>query len=90
MKLLGVYVTTEYRTSNGRIDLFVKTNKYYYIIEIKLNKTAREAMDQINSKDYALPFKTDGKTIIKIGVSISRPNQELSQIGLWKNNHFPR
>lgn len=78
MKLLGVYVTTEYRTSNGRIDLFVKTNKYYYIIEIKLNKTAREAMDQINSKDYALPFKTDGKTIIKIGVNFSTQSRTIS------------
>ena len=53
MKLLGLEVQTEYRTSNGRIDLFIKTEKFYYIIELKLDKSAQEALDQINRKDGA-------------------------------------
>ena len=78
MKLLGVYVATEYRTSNGRIDLFVKTSKYYYIIELKLNKTAQEAIEQINKKNYSLPFTTDGKEIIKIGINFSTKDRTIS------------
>ncbi len=78
MKLLSLEVTTEYRTSDGRIDLFISTKRYYYIIEIKLDKTAQEAIDQINSKDYALPFKTDGKIIIKVGVNFSTKSRTLS------------
>ena len=38
MMLLGIDVQTEYRTSNGRIDLFVKTEKFYYVMELKFNK----------------------------------------------------
>lgn len=78
MKLLSLEVSTEYHTSNGRIDLFISTKQYYYIIEIKLDRSAREAIEQINSKDYALPFKTDGKTIIKIGVNFSTKSRTLS------------
>ena len=78
MKLLSLEVRTEYRTSNGRIDLFISTDRYLYIIEIKLDKSAREAIEQINSKDYALPFMTDGKTIIKIGVNFSTKSRTIS------------
>ena len=79
MKLVGLEVETEYRTSNGRIDLFVKTDRYYYIIELKLDKSAREALDQINAKDYALPFATDGREIIKIGINFSTETRTISE-----------
>lgn len=79
MKLLGLEVQTEYRTSNGRIDLFIKTEKFYYIIELKLDKSAQEALDQINRKDYALPFSTDGRKIIKIGVNFSTKTRTISE-----------
>lgn len=78
MLLLGINVRTEYRTSNGRIDLFISTDRYYYIIEIKLDRSAQEAIGQINSKEYALPFKTDGKEIIKIGVNFSTKARTIS------------
>lgn len=71
MMLIGIDVRTEYRTSKGRIDLFIKTDRYYYIMELKLNRPAREALDQINDRDYALPFATDGREIIRIGISFS-------------------
>jgi len=43
MMLLGIDVQTEYRTSNGRIDLFVKTEKFYYVMELKFNKYTKDA-----------------------------------------------
>ena len=79
MKLIGLHTETEYRTSNGRIDLFIKTDRYYYIIELKLDKSAREALDQINAKDYALPFATDGREIIKIGINFSTETRTISE-----------
>lgn len=71
MKLLGFYTHIEYKTASGRIDLLVKTPAYIYVFEFKINKTAQEAMDQINSKDYLLPFKADGRQLIKIGANFS-------------------
>ncbi len=77
MMLVGMEVRTELRTSSGRIDLFVKTDRYYYIIELKLNGSPRQALDQINDKRYALPFATDNREIIKIGVNFSSESRTI-------------
>ena len=70
-KLLGFYTQAEYRTSNGRIDMVVKTDRYIYVMEFKLNGSAEEAIRQINEKGYAAPFASDGRTLYKIGVNFS-------------------
>ena len=77
MLLVGLSVQTEYCTSAGRIDLFVATDRFYYIIELKLDGTAREALDQINSKGYALPFAVGNRQVIKIGVNFSTKTRTL-------------
>ncbi len=71
IKLLGLFIKTELCTSDGRIDLFIRTEKFYYIIEVKLNGSAQEAIDQINDKAYTLPFACDRRKIFKIGISFS-------------------
>ncbi|MBR4161820.1 MAG: ATP-binding protein [Bacteroidaceae bacterium] len=78
-KLMGLYVQAEYRTSSGRIDLLVGTDKYVYIIELKHDGTAEEALAQINSKDYALPFATDGREVVKIGANITSETRNLER-----------
>jgi hypothetical protein len=70
-RLLGFYTQAEYRTSNGRIDMVVKTDRYIYVMEFKLNGSAEEAIRQINEKGYAAPFASDGRTLYKIGVNFS-------------------
>ncbi len=72
LKLMSVYlVDAEFRTSDGRIDLLIRTDKYIYVMEFKYNGSAQEAMDQIESKEYPLPFAMDSRTIIKVGVNFS-------------------
>ncbi len=71
MKLMGFYAHTEYRTSSGRIDMVVKTDRYIYVMEFKLHGTAEEAMAQIHEKEYFLPFLREGKEIILIGAAFS-------------------
>jgi hypothetical protein len=78
-KLMGIYTQAEYRTSYGRIDLLITTDKYIYVIELKLDSTAEEALQQINNKDYALPFTADGREIIKIGANISSATRNLER-----------
>lgn len=70
-KPMGLYVQAEYRTMNGRIDLLIGTKEYLYIIKLKFNGSAQEAMEQINSKDYPLSFEQQNRTIIKIGANVS-------------------
>lgn len=76
-KLMGLYVQAEYRTSNGRIDILIGTTDYVYIIELKFNATAQEAIEQIENKDYALPFATDGRQIIKIGANVDKKTRNI-------------
>jgi hypothetical protein len=49
----------------------IKTPKYIYIVEIKIDSTPEAALQQIEEKGYATPYLTDGKEVIKIGVNFS-------------------
>ena len=70
-KLVGFYTEAEYHTSEGRIDLILKTEKYVYVMEFKLEGIAEEALRQIEEKHYALPFESDFRQLFKIGVNFS-------------------
>ena len=70
-KLLGFYVQVEYHTSQGRIDLVLQTPQYIYVMEFKLDGTAEEALQQIEEKQYALPFASDARKLYKVGVNFS-------------------
>lgn len=72
-KLLGFYVEAEYMTSEGRIDLVIKTKRYIYVMEFKYGKSSEDAIKQIADKHYALPFAVDDREIIKIGCNFN-PN----------------
>ncbi|MCR5453533.1 MAG: ATP-binding protein, partial [Bacteroidales bacterium] len=78
-KLLGFYSEAERTTSDGRIDAVVKTPQYIYVFEFKLDKPAQEALAQINSKDYALPFSVDGRKLFKVGVSFSSETRKVAE-----------
>ncbi|MCQ2216806.1 MAG: ATP-binding protein [Bacteroidales bacterium] len=70
-QLCGIYTRAEYHTSEGRIDMTMETSDYVYIWEFKFEKSAQEALDQIEEKHYAEPFKASGKKIICVGVNFS-------------------
>ena len=78
-RLTGFHAGVEYRTSNGRVDLVMKTDKYVYVMEFKLDGTAEEAMRQINEKGYAEPFKADGRRVIKLGINFSRQTKTIDK-----------
>ena len=67
--LLGRYVDVEVRTSNGRVDMVMNSGKALYLFELKLNKSAEAAMQQINLKDYPTRFALSGLPIIKVGMN---------------------
>ena len=77
MKLLGFYVDVERHTSNGRIDIVVKTQDYIYVMELKLDDTVEAALRQIEEKGYALPYAADSRTLYKIGISFSTKTRRL-------------
>ena len=79
LRLLGFDIATEEETSSGRIDAVLKTPKYVYIIELKLNGTAEQAMEQIRAKHYDLPFAIDGRTLIRLAISFSKETRTIDR-----------
>ena len=82
-RLLGYYTKAEYHTSNGRIDMVVKANQFTYIFEFKFNKTAQEALAQIDTKEYALPFQAEGQKVFKVGINFSKETRNIDDF-IWK------
>ena len=58
--LLGMYVDVEVRTPQGRVDMVMRTTTTLYVVELKLNRTADIAFDQINLKNYPERFALCG------------------------------
>ncbi|MDE7350811.1 MAG: ATP-binding protein, partial [Muribaculaceae bacterium] len=77
LRLIGVKTETEVRTSDGRIDLIVKTTRYIYIIELKFDGSAAEAMAQIKEKQYALTYTNDPRRLFLIGLNFSSKTRHL-------------
>ena len=80
-ELLGEDVQNERQTSNGRIDVLMQTDKYIYIMELKVDSDADAALKQIEEKGYARPFASDCRRLFKIGVGFSLSTRRLSS---WK------
>ena len=78
-KLMGFYVQAEYRTSQGRIDLLLQTDKFVYIMEFKLEGSAEEALLQIEERNYAAPFASDPRKVLKIGINFSARSRNIDK-----------
>lgn len=79
-RLMGQYVDAEVKSAIGRADVVVKLQEAIYVFEFKYDGTPEEALAQIDSKQYAIPFQADGRKIFKIGVNFDSATRT---IGGW-------
>ena len=79
--LLGRYVDVEVHTPTGRVDMVMNSGKAIYLFELKLDKSADAAMQQIGLKDYASKFALSGLPVVRVGISF---DAERRTIGEWK------
>ena len=80
-ELAGEFVTCEQHTSQGRSDCVVETSDYIYLFEFKVDKSADEALAQIESKDYTGRYKADNRQVIRIGADFSSQTRNIDD---WK------
>ena len=66
--MLNFYVRTQVKCAGGRVDMVVRMPDTIYVFEMKVNGTAEEALEQIDNKDYAIPYQADGARVVKVGV----------------------
>ena len=80
-RLMGQYVESEVKSSVGRADVVVQLQDVVYVFEFKYDGTPEEALAQIDSKQYAIPYRADGRRVVKIGVNFDSATRT---IGGWK------
>lgn len=69
--MLNSIVDTEVKSVLGRADVVIQTNADIFVLELKVDDTAENALQQINSKGYTIPYEADGRKLIKCGICIS-------------------
>ena len=79
--MMGFYTEVERHTTDGRMDMVIQTPDYVYLFEFKLDKSADEALQQIEDKQYAKPFEHDSRKLYKIGINFSTKTRRMDG---WK------
>ena len=69
--MLNVYVFTQVRCAGGRVDMVVWMPDTTYVFELKVVGTPQAALEQIDDKDYAIPYQTEGRHVVKVGVKFN-------------------
>lgn len=79
--LLGYYVDVEVRTPRGCVDMVMRSWTTLYVVELKLDKSADAAMQQIDLKDYPERFALCGLPVVKVGINFDTKRHTLAD---WK------
>ena len=69
--LTNYRMQVEVRTHRGRIDAVLETASRIYIVETKLDGSAREALRQIHDKGYADAYKRAAKPVTLVGINFT-------------------
>lgn len=80
-RLMGQYVDVEVKSAIGRADVVVKLPDAIYVFEFKVDGTPEEALAQIESKQYAIPYVAEDRKTVKVGVNFDSTTRT---IGEWK------
>jgi hypothetical protein len=76
--MLNIYVRTQVKCANGRADVMVFMPDTVYVIELKVDKTAQEALNQIENNGYAAQYQMDGRKVVKVGVNFSSETKTIN------------
>ena len=74
-------IGVEQHTAKDRTDITLETADHIYIMELKFGKSATEAMQQIEERNYASAFALRGKPITKVGIAFDA--DELHNLTEW-------
>lgn len=80
-KALGFMPRNEEETCRSRMDVMLRTRRFIYIFELKTDGSVEKGLEQINEKEYALPYRDEGRKIFKISANYS---SACNNIDAWK------
>lgn len=76
--MLNSIVDTEVKSVLGRADVVIQTNADIFVLELKVDDTAENALQQIDSKGYTIPYEADGRKLTKCGICISSSTRNIT------------
>ncbi len=76
---MGIRIHSEACTAEGRVDSMVETDTHVYILEYKLDKSPREAIEQIRKKRYYQSVWHLGKPVVAVGVKFSSQTKNIEE-----------
>ena len=79
--LMGAHMRVEVKSAIGRANAVMHMPDTIYVFELKVDKSAEEALAQIDEKGYMLPYHSEGKRLVKIGISFDSTQRTISE---WK------
>ena len=77
--MVSKYVFTQVKSANGRSDVVMFVNDTVYVFELKINGTAREALDQINGNGYMTPYEAGDRKVVKVGIAFSKEERNITE-----------
>jgi uncharacterized protein YihD (DUF1040 family) len=77
--LVGLRLNAEVHTNRGRIDAVIEGKDNILIFELKVNKSAKEALEQIKTKGYADQYRPQQKAIYLIGLNFNSEERNVSE-----------
>lgn len=83
--LIGNYVDVEVRTPQGRVDMVVRTPSTLYVVELKIDGTADDAMNQIDLREYPERFALCGLPTVKVGICFDTEKRTISEWRIENN-----
>ena len=60
-------------------DLVVIMPRGIYVMETKYDRSAAEALAQIDAKGYAAKYATDGRPVTKVGINFSSAERNITE-----------
>ena len=75
----GADIRAEEPTAKGRSDITLLMPRGIYVMELKYDHTAQEALDQINQKGYADKYLLDGRPVSKVGIAFSSTERNITE-----------
>lgn len=65
--------------------IVAETDNYIYLMELKLDETSTDAIEQIKNREYATSYKNAVKKVFLVGINFSKKerNVESWQSKLW-------
>ena len=76
--LLGRFCACEMHAAEGRVDVIVAAERFVYVMELKRDGTAAEALAQVEERGYAAPFAADPRTLFRVGAAFDSEKRLLA------------